>query len=88
MDLSSSFYFLQVLLVSFLRLILPLKEFPDYIDYLPAGAVVRKIGVMGYLPKVGDFTVKYITMSQEEHDAFVKDTIYLVLKQFTEKGLL
>ena len=72
----------------YLTEILPLKEFPDYIDYLPAGAVVRKIGVMGYLPKVGDFTVKYITMSQEEYAAFVKDTICLILEQFAEKGLL
>ena len=72
----------------YLTEILPLKEFPDYIDYLPAGVVVRKIGVMGYLPKVGDFTVKYITMSQEEYAAFVKDTICLILEQFAEKGLL
>lgn len=72
----------------YLTEILPLKEFPDYIDYLPAGAVVRKIGVMGYLPKLGDFTVKYITMSQEEYAAFVKDTICLILEQFAEKGLL
>ena len=72
----------------YLTEILPLKEFPDYIDYLPAGAVVRKIGVMGYLPNVEDFTVKYITMSQEEYAAFVKDTICLILEQFAEKGLL
>ena len=72
----------------YLTEILPLKEFPDYIDYLPAGAVVRKIGVMGYLPKLGDFTVKYITMSQEEYAACVKDTICLILEQFAEKGLL
>lgn len=26
--------------------ILNLKVFPDYIDYLPQGAIVRKIGVM------------------------------------------
>ena len=57
-------------------------------DYLPAGAVVRKIGVMGYLPKVEEFAVKYITISQKEYAAFVKTTIYLVVEQFTEKGLL
>ena len=72
----------------YLTEILPLKSFPDYIDYLPKGCIVRKIGVMGYLPKVGDFTVKYITMSQEEYAAFVNDTICLVLEQFAEKGLL
>ena len=71
----------------YLSEILPLKEFPDYIDYLPAGAVVRKIGVMGYLPKEG-FAAKYIAISQEEYAAFVSDTIRLVVEQFTEKGLL
>ena len=71
----------------YLSEILPLKEFPDYIDYLPAGAVVRKIGVMGYLPKEG-FAAKYIAISQEEYAAFVSDTIRLVVKKFTEKGLL
>lgn len=72
----------------YLTEILPLKKFPDYIDYLPAGAVVRKIGVMGYLPKADDFAVKYITMSQEEYAAFVNGTISLVAEQFAEKGLL
>lgn len=67
--------------------ILPLKEFPDYIDYLPAGAVVRKIGVMGYLPETDGLATKYITISQEEYAAFVSDTIRLVVKQFTERGL-
>lgn len=35
----------------YLTEILPLKYFPYYIDYLPKGCIVRKIGVMGYLPK-------------------------------------
>ena len=72
----------------YLTEILPLKEFPDYIDYLPVGAVVRKIGVMGYLPETDGLATKYITISQEEYAAFVSDTIRLVVKQFTEKGLL
>lgn len=67
--------------------ILPLKEFPDYINYLPAGAVVRKIGVMGCLPETDGLATKYITISQEEYAAFVSDTIRLVVKQFTERGL-
>ena len=67
--------------------ILPLKSFPDYIDYLPAGAIVRKIGVMGYLPETDGF-VKYITISQEEYASYVEDTIHLVAEQFTEKDLL
>lgn len=72
----------------YLTVILPLTAFPDYIDYLPAGAVVRKIGVMGYLPKSDELVTKYITMSQEEYAAFVNDTICLVVEQFIDKHLL
>ena len=72
----------------YLTEILPLKEFPDYIDYLPAGAIVRKIGVMGYLPKPDESVTKFITMSREEFAAFVNDTIRLVVEQFTQKRLL
>ena len=61
----------------YLTEILPLKDFPDYIDYLPHGCIVRKIGVMGYLPEPDD-TLKFITMSQAEYDAFVENTVKLV----------
>lgn len=72
----------------YLTEILPLKTFPDYIDYLPSGAIVRKIGVMGYLPKTSEDEMKYIALSKEEYAVFVSETINLVLEQFTKKGLL
>ena len=59
--------------------ILPLKEFPDYIDYLPSGAIVRKIGVMAYLPKPDESVTGFITMSREEYSRFVEGTISMVL---------
>lgn len=68
--------------------ILPLKSFPDYIDYLPKGSIVRKIGVMGYLPDLDKSINKFITMSKDEYANFVKDTIQLVVKQFAEKNLI
>jgi len=61
----------------YLTEILPLKDFPDYIDYLPHGCIVRKIGVMGYLPEPDD-TLEYITMSRAEYASFVEHTIKLV----------
>lgn len=61
----------------YLTEILPLKDFPDYIDYLPHSCIVRKISVMGYLPEPDD-TLNYITMSQAEYDAFVENTVKLV----------
>lgn len=70
----------------YLTEILPLQSFPDYIDYLPHGAIVRKVKVMGTLPEV--CTDRFLTLSQEEYSVFVADTIQLVLHRFAEKGLL
>ena len=54
--------------------ILPLKSFPDYIDYLPQGCIVREIGVMVYLPEPDKSIYKFITMSRDEYANFVDDT--------------
>ena len=72
----------------YLTEILPLKYFPYYIDYLPKGCIVRKIGVMGYLPKPENSINKFITMSRDEYADFVEDTIQLVIQQFAEKKLM
>lgn len=72
----------------YLTEILPLKSFPDYIDYLPKGSIVRKIGVMGYLPELDKSINKFITMSRDEYANFVEDTIQLVIQQFVEKNLM
>lgn len=71
----------------FLTEILPLKEFPDYIDYLPHGCVVRKIGVMGFVPREDD-GIKRIVITGEEYSAFVSDTIALVADRFRAMGLV
>lgn len=68
----------------YLTEILPLKEFPDYIDYLPEGAIVRKIGVMGYLPKRNEDLGEWIAISREEYEAYIGDTIQTILKRFSE----
>ena len=71
----------------YLREILPLTEFPDYIDYLPHGCIVRKIGVMGYIPQADMDTNKLISISREEYSAFVTDATETVIAKFREKGL-
>ena len=68
--------------------IMPLKTFPDYIDYLPKGCIVRKIGVMGYLPERDEMLDKFISISKDEHDSFVNETIQLVAELFAEKNLI
>lgn len=71
----------------YLTEILPLRSFPDYIDYLPKGCIVRKIGVMGYLPE-RDKDASYIAISRKEYAEFVEDTIQLIVKAFTERHLV
>ena len=68
----------------YLTEILPLKEFPDYIDYLPEGAIVRKIGVMGYLPKINEVLGEWIAISREEYEEYIQETIQMILKRFSE----
>jgi hypothetical protein len=72
----------------YLTEILPLKEFPDYIDYLPHGCIVRKIGVMGYLPVLDEHHTKPISISREEFLSFVDHTTSIVVDKFRETNLL
>lgn len=68
----------------FLTEILPLEEFPDYLDFLPTGAIVRKIGVMGKVPSVPEWDGP-AGVSRAEYDAFVTDTAALVINQLKER---
>lgn len=62
--------------------ILKLTEFPDYIDYFPKGAIVRKIGVMGYVPQREVRQYPYIAMSEDEYSSFVNRATELVVEAF------
>lgn len=55
--------------------ILGLREFPDYLDYLPKGAVARKVGVMGRVPEPEAGRHPYIAISREEYRAFVEQAV-------------
>ena len=63
----------------YLTEILPLKTFPDYIDYLPKGAIARKIGVMGYLPKAEEGAYPFVALSRGEYSAYLDDAEALVV---------
>ena len=64
----------------FLTEIVPLKDFPDYIDYLPHGAIVRKIGVMGQNPKEEASPHPFILMTREEYETFINNAVLLAVK--------
>lgn len=67
--------------------ILPLTDFPDYIDYLPHGSIVRKIKVMGYIPQV-ESNADYIALSPTEFRLFTEATISLVAETFKQAALV
>ncbi len=50
--------------------ILTLKEFPDYIDYLPHGAIVRKIPKMTLKEELLQPVERYISITPDEVAAF------------------
>lgn len=60
-------------------------DFPDYIDYLPSGAIVRKIGIMAKEDSPVPGLDRYVFFSQDEFDGFVEDTSDLIYKLMKEK---
>ncbi len=60
--------------------IIGLTEFPDYIDYLPKGAIVRKVNVMGYMPKAEASQYPYIGLTIDEYNCFIDSATKLVVK--------
>lgn len=71
----------------YLTELLPLREFPVYLDYLPSGCIVRKIGVMGRVPRMQGDEPAWIAISREEYAAYIADTIELIAGRFAEKGI-
>lgn len=55
--------------------ILPLTVFPEYLDFLPEGAIVRKIKVMGYMPQKEVSRYPYVCMTKDEYLSFVTTAI-------------
>lgn len=66
--------------------ILTLKEFPDYIDYLPHGAIVRKIPKMTVREELLLPIEKYISITKNEVEAFVAEAVAIVTKKIETIG--
>lgn len=66
--------------------ILTLKVFPDYIDYLPHGAIVRKIPKMTVSEELLQPIEKYISITKNEVEAFVAETVAIVTKKIEAIG--
>lgn len=65
----------------FMKYILTLTDFPDYIDYLPKGAIKRKIGVMGVIPESLKDGQRLIGVTEEELSAFCDQTADAVIQK-------
>lgn len=62
----------------YLKYIVPLQGFPDYLEYMPAGCIERKVRIMGYVPQKRDYGLGDIAFSRDEYRFFVTSTIKLV----------
>jgi len=72
----------------YLTEILPLQSFPDYIDYLPPGSIVRKIGVMGSIPSIERETVRFFSITPDEYEAYVRRTVQLISQHIDNLNLI
>jgi hypothetical protein len=62
-----------------------IHDFPDYIDYLPQGAIVRKIGVMANEDMSMKYVGKYIFFPKNEFNDFMENTSSLIYTLMQKK---
>lgn len=72
----------------YLTEILPLTNFPDYLPFLPEGAIPRKVRIMGTMPQPGADLSRLIAIDREEYLRFVRDTAEWVITKMRTKALV
>ena len=65
--------------------ILPLEDFPDYLSYLPKGAIVRKLKVMGYMPPMRKARYPFLAVTKEEWLTYLEGTTKWAIRAIREK---
>jgi len=71
----------------YLTELMQLTDFPDYIDYLPPGGILRKIRNMR-VPVEPEGSVSSIALSMEEYDFFVRNSASIILDGLSRKCLI
>lgn len=56
-----------------------IKEFPDYIDYLPDNAIALKVPMMYYMPTLEEGQYPFVAFSREEYEGFLDRAVELVV---------
>ena len=61
-----------------------LKTFPDYIEYLPKGAIPAKIRMMYYMPTLEEGKYPFVGFSREECASFLDRSVELAVRAIAE----
>ena len=56
-----------------------LEKFPDYIDYLPQGAIPMKVKMMYYMPTLEEGRNSFVGFSREEYEGFLERAVNHVI---------
>ncbi len=62
-----------------------ITDFPNYLDYLPAGAIPRKIRIMANAPDPSMEKPEFIFYAEEEYTAYIQHTTELIYNKLLEK---
>ena len=70
---------------AYLTVLQTVKDFPDYLDYLPRGAILRKIGVMGTVPEKPTGEIEQIFFTRTEMDGYISRTCEEIIRYIKSK---
>lgn len=65
---------------AYLTVLQTVKDFPDYLDFFPKGAILRKIGIMGGVPERHTGQMDQIFFTREEMERYIADTCSKIVK--------
>lgn len=66
----------------YLTVLREVRQFPDYLDYLPHGAIARKLRVMAVLPEPAE-DAGFVFFTREEYVRFVDEAVELAMMKIT-----
>ena len=66
---------------SYRTLLQSVQDFPSYVDYLPEGAILRKIHVMGGMPEPCAGPIDQTFFTYEEMERYIADTCQEIVKR-------
>ncbi|MCR5332001.1 MAG: hypothetical protein K6E62_12575 [Lachnospiraceae bacterium] len=61
-----------------------LEVFPDYIDYLPEGAISAKVKMMYYMPTLEEGKYPFVGFSREEYAGFLENAVEKAVRTIEE----